>query len=232
MKMKSYWIRVLITLAVSSASGGLVRAESPNWSIQSSPQDRREIASLQSDLSSIDSTLAAEKTNIKRLLAKYNSANQRMEDIDLRLLKVESMMLTGTGSMRLNRAIPLSPEEYLSEYKAALESFNSYDYDKALPIFEKLILSNPYSELADNSQYWLGECYYGIKDYKRSLLEFEKVFTFPHNNKMDDAQLKLGICYLRLGNKKNAMEEFSRLTQLFPDSEYIPIVKNLMDKIQ
>jgi len=230
--MKSYWIKVLITLVATSASGGSVRAEFPISSTQSNPQDRLEIISLQKDISIIDSTLAAEMSNIKRLLAKFSAANQRMEDIDLRLLRVESMMLTGTGSMRLNRTVPLSTEEYLSEYKAAIESFHSYDYDKALPIFEKLILSNPYNELADNSQYWLGECYYGIKDYERSLLEFEKVFTFPNNNKMDDAQLKLGICHLRLGNKKNAMEELSRLSQLFPDSEYIPIANNLMDKIR
>jgi len=49
---------------------------------------------------------------------------------------------------------------------------------------------------------------------------------------MDAAQLKLGICYLRLGNKKSAMEEFSRLALLYPDSEYVPIATNLMDKIQ
>lgn len=232
MKVKGYWAIILTTLVATPVSGGELRAEPAHSFFRSSDQDKVEIASLKKDISVIDSTLSAEMTNIKRLLAKYNVANQKMDDIDLRLLKVESMLLTGRGSMRLRRIIPLSPEVYLAEYKAALDFFDSYEYDRALPIFEKLILSNPDNELADNSQYWLGECYYGAKDYKRSLLEFEKVFTFPNNNKMDAAQLKLGICYLRLGNKKSAMEEFSRLALLYPDSEYVSIATNLMDKIQ
>lgn len=232
MKVKGYWAIILTTLVAIPVSGGELRADPSHRSFRSSDQDKVEIASLKKDISVIDSTLSAEMTNIRGLLAKYNVANQKMDDIDLRLLKVESMLLTGTGAIRLSRAIPLSPEVYLAEYKAALDFFESYDYDRALPIFEKLILSNPDNELADNSQYWLGECYYGTKDYKRSLLEFEKVFTFPNNNKMDAAQLKLGICYLRLGNKKNAIEEFSRLALLYPDSEYVPIATNLMDKIQ
>ena len=232
MKENSYWVLILITLVALSVSGGELRAYSSNIYFRSDDQDKMEIASLKKDISVIDSTLSAEMRNINRLLAKYNVADQKMNDIDLRLLKIESMLLTGTGSFRLSRTIPLSQEEYLAEYKAALVSFDNYEYDKALQIFEKLILSNPDNELADNSQYWLGECYYGIKNYERSLLEFEKVFTFPNNNKMDAAQLKLGICYLRLGNKKSAMEEFSRLALLYPDSEYVTIANNLMDKIQ
>jgi len=232
MKVKGYWAIILTTLVATSVSSEELRAEPTQSSFQSSDQDKVEIASLKKDISVIDSTLSAEMTNISGLLARYNVANQKMDDIDLRLLKVESMLLTGTGAIRLSRAIPLSPEVYLAEYKAALDFFESYDYDRALTIFEKLILSNPDNELADNSQYWLVEVYYDTKDYKRSLLEFEKVFTFPNNNKMDAAQLKLGICYLRLGNKKSAMEEFSRLALLYPDSEYVPIATNLMDKIQ
>ena len=232
MKIKSYWAVSLITLVATSVSGGALRAEFTNKLLQVSDQDKLEIASLKRDISVIDSTLSSEMVNIKRLLAKYKATNQKMDDIDLRLLKMESMMLTGAGSIRLIRTIPLSPEEYMTEYKTALESFESYEYNRALLIFQRLILSNPDNELADNSQYWLGECYHGIKDYERSILEFEKVFTFPNNNKMDAAQLKLGICYLRLGNKKGAMEEFSRLSILYPDSEYIPTVNSLMNKIQ
>lgn len=232
MKIKGFWINILIASVAIFVSGVLVFAKSVIYPAPSVEQDKVEVASLKKDISAIDSTLAVEMNNVKNLLANYADANQKMDDIDLRLLRIESMMLTGTGSIRMIRTNPLSPEEYLSEYKSALELFNIYDYVKAIPIFEKLINSNPDSDLADNAQYWLGECYYGMKDYDRSLLEFEKVFTFPNNNKMDAAQLKLGICYLRLGNKKNALQEFSRLAILFPDSEYILIANKLMDSVQ
>ena len=109
--------------------------------------------------------------------------------------------------------------------------FDSSQYEVSLAAFQKLVNSNPNHELADNSQYWIGECYYGLKDYERALLEFEKVFTFPNNNKMDAAQLKLGICYLRLKNPDKAKQELNRLIQFFPESEYIPLSNQIINKL-
>ena len=112
-----------------------------------------------------------------------------------------------------------------------MDLFNLANYSDAKNIFEKLLRSNPDSELADNTQFWIGECYYGESEYERAILEFEKVFTFPNNNKMEAAQLKLGFCYLRLNNKKRAKDEFSRLVELYPGSEYLPIANKHIKKL-
>ena len=69
-------------------------------------------------------------------------------------------------------------------------------------------------------QYWVGEVYYSLKNYKRSINEFENVFSFPGTNKADDAQYKLGLCYINIGNKVKAAEEFKRLVEYYPNSEY------------
>ena len=69
-------------------------------------------------------------------------------------------------------------------------------------------------------QYWLAECYYTMKNYKRAVSEFTKVFSFPATDKDDDAQLKLGHCYRSMGNTKKAIEEYQRLVDYFPGSEF------------
>ncbi len=230
--MKSYWIYVLFGLAIIPACGGGKAARTP---IESSPvpQQRgdREIGDLKRDIELLDSTLAAETAKVNNLKAAVTHINNRMEEIDLRLLKVESMMISHNGNGYVNPQVPLNPEVYETEYQSALQAFNSSRYDDALTLFQKLVNSNPNSELADNSQYWIGECYYGLKDYERALLEFEKVFTYPNNNKMDAAQIKLGICYLKLKNPKKAEEEFNRLIQLYPESEYILLSNKLINKL-
>ena len=74
--------------------------------------------------------------------------------------------------------------------------------------------------LSDNCQYWIGECYYALRNFNQAAVEFEKVFTFPQSNKDPDAQLKLGLCYWNTGNAARAKEEFNRLIVNYPDSEY------------
>ena len=114
----------------------------------------------------------------------------------------------------------ISPVEYKRTYIDALTAYQNGDYNKAINGFSGLVISDPANDLADNSQYWLAECYYTIKNYKRAVIEFEKVFSFSGTDKDDDAQLKLGHCHRSMGNVKKAKEEYQRLIDYFPGSEF------------
>lgn len=114
----------------------------------------------------------------------------------------------------------ISPVEYKRTYIDALTAYQNGDYNKAINGFSGLVISDPTNDLADNSQYWLAECYYTIKNYKRAVVEFEKVFSFSGTDKDDDAQLKLGHCHRSMGNIKKAIEEYQRLIDYFPGSEF------------
>ncbi len=76
------------------------------------------------------------------------------------------------------------------------------------------------TELADNAQYWIGECYYAQKDYKQSIREFEKVEkNFPKGNKVPAAKLKKGLAYRELGNPEEASRELKEVASKYPESE-------------
>ncbi len=125
----------------------------------------------------------------------------------------------------------VSPEVYRQDYKHAYDLYSQKEYKQAIPAFSKVIEENPDGDLSDNAQYWIGECYYGLQDYTRAVVEFEKVFTFKDSNKDDDAQLKLGLCYLNLGQRDKAREEFQRLVDFYTDSEYKPLAIEYLKKL-
>ena len=75
----------------------------------------------------------------------------------------------------------------------------------------------PSHELADNAQYWLGECFYHRKDYSMALREFRRVVEkFPRGNKVPDALLKLGFSYLALGSTRPGREALTELVRSYP----------------
>ena len=114
----------------------------------------------------------------------------------------------------------ISPSQYKKAYIDALSAYQNGEFEKAVTGFSGLVMSDPANFLADNSQYWLAECYYTMKNYKRAVIEFEKVFTFPGTDMDDDAQLKLGHCHRSMGNINKAREEYQRLVNYFPGSEF------------
>jgi len=125
----------------------------------------------------------------------------------------------------------ISPNEYKRLYIESLSHFQNGMYSQSIKGFSKLVISDPQNNLADNSQYWLAECYYSQKNYKRAIIEFEKVFTFAGTDKDDDAQLKLGLAFQSMGNLVKAREEFQRLVDYFPGSEFYDRSKEALKQL-
>jgi tol-pal system protein YbgF len=74
--------------------------------------------------------------------------------------------------------------------------------------------------LADNSQYWLGECFYDRKDYASAVREFRKVIEhYPSGNKVPDALLKVGYSYLLLGSTEAGKQTLLQLQRSYPRHE-------------
>ena len=122
---------------------------------------------------------------------------------------------------RQAKVIPkLTNEEYQAKYIESLSNYQNGEWNISLDGFKFLIQADSNHDLADNCQYWIGEVYYSLKEYNRSIKEFEKVFTYPGTNKADDAQFKLGLCYVNIKQIDKAKQEFENLLEFYPNSEY------------
>ena len=115
---------------------------------------------------------------------------------------------------RASRGVP-------RRYEAARALYYDRQYDKAVKEFAAILNSAPSSDLADNAQYWIGECYYGMGRFRQALTEFTKIFAYRNTEKDDDAQLKIARCYLSLGEKDRALMALRKLIDEYPESEYV-----------
>jgi len=170
------------------------------------------------------------QNKIKILEDKASYSDSTNFEILAQLIMIENKIVTLTRSfneqydLRTDKTVidqaHLSTEEFKRRYIRALGLYQDGKYQDAIENFSDLAINSPDYPLADNCQYWLGESYYSLKNYKRALLEFQKVFEFTDSDKWDDAQLKLGICYKNMGDDRRAKEEFKKLLDYYPGSEY------------
>jgi TolA-binding protein len=158
-----------------------------------------------------------------------------------KLVMIENKIVTLTTSynemskMKSGISVDIDPQfnaaKYKKHYMKSLGHFQNQEYDSAIKGFSELVASDATNDLADNCQYWLAECYYSKKDFKRAVGQFTKVFNYAGTDKDDDAQLKLGLSYQSMGSLEKAKEEFQRLIDYFPGSEYYPKAKDALRKL-
>ena len=168
---------------------------------------------------------------ITKIEAKSDSRDSTNLEILNKLMLIENKVVTlnkGYSEMyeltSKDENTPIEPKfsnaQYTKVYTESLGALQNNNYDIAIKGFQKLVIEDHTHDLADNAQYWLAECYYSQKDYKRAIIEFEKVFTFVNTNKNDDAQYKIALSYQSIGNIVKARSEFQRLIEYFPGSEF------------
>ena len=107
-----------------------------------------------------------------------------------------------------------------NDYRAAVELVKAGKTEDAVTALRTFLKSYPRNDYADNAQYWLGEAYYGAKDYPHALVEFRATIeTYPRGNKVPDALLKVGYCYQALGQAEKARAVLEQVVNLYPKTE-------------
>ena len=90
-----------------------------------------------------------------------------------------------------------------AQYTRAMDALKARNYAAATEGFRSLAATYPEGELADNTQYWLGETYYVTQEYDHAAAAFQRVLSgWPNSRKVPDATLKLG--YTQIEQKKLA----------------------------
>ncbi|MDO9548000.1 MAG: tetratricopeptide repeat protein [Candidatus Marinimicrobia bacterium] len=157
------------------------------------------------------------------ILSQLVILENRIVSLGASLSETKSIANTGPVSPK-----PVSGGSYRDRYLQALTFHQNGNNEESIGLFRQLLNEDKYHELADNAQYWTGECFYSMKQYQRAIVEFEKVFAFKNSNKEDDAQFKLGLCYAAMGERDKAIDEFQRLIDYYPQSEFVKNAKQFV----
>jgi tol-pal system protein YbgF len=114
-------------------------------------------------------------------------------------------------------------------YQTALAAFRAREYGQAVLEFLDFLGKYPKHSLAPNAQYWIGEAYYIQRDWRQSLIEFQKVLDYnAPNGRSAETLLKIGLCHANLREAARARAAWQRVVQKHPDSEAATKAKNLL----
>jgi tol-pal system protein YbgF len=118
-------------------------------------------------------------------------------------------------------------------YEQSLQAFKNGDYDGARKGFSDFLQRHPNSKLAGNAQYWLGECYYGAKDYGQAIEAFDRVRrSYPDSAKVAAALLKKGFAYVALNDRGRASSTLKQVVEAYPRSPEATKAKEKLAQLQ
>lgn len=168
----------------------------------------------------IDS-LETENVNLKQKLVKMeqdnNTVSARLSDVEAKL-KAE-----------LDKAAapppPAPAPAPTASYGDALKAFGEKKYDDAIQMLQALLDGGAPEDIADNCHYWMGESYFGKKDYKEAMKHLEMVFQYKASEKKGDAYYMMGRCYEMIGDKVKAKESYEKVVKDYPTNNNVKKAK-------
>jgi tol-pal system protein YbgF len=105
-------------------------------------------------------------------------------------------------------------------YNQAYTDYTQARYPLAISGFRDVIARFPESDLADNAQYWIGECLLAQRKYKEALEAFDGVLSlYANSNKLDSAAYKKAIAYEGMGSRADAVRQLEEVIERFPRSD-------------
>jgi len=136
-------------------------------------------------------------------------------------------------SRRAARKVVSASVQPMRDYQSALHMYQDGKVSAAADAFGTFIKRYTRHDYSDNALYWLGECFYDLKNYRLALKMFRRVVEeYPTGNKAPDALLKMGFSYLRLQEKHNAKTVLEQLVESFPKSQVARLASETLVKIQ
>jgi tol-pal system protein YbgF len=127
---------------------------------------------------------------------------------------------------------PKANADEIAAYRAAYDAWRSGDSENCVDRFSDFLQTYPASAYADDSAYWLADCYFKEGDYKTAVLRFDDVVSrYPSGNKAADALYRQGEALLRMGPGygKAAGKAFERVVREYPDSGRATEAKKQLD---
>ncbi|MET0292872.1 MAG: tol-pal system protein YbgF [Steroidobacteraceae bacterium] len=119
-----------------------------------------------------------------------------------------------------------------AQYNRAFDHLKSGDYTGAITAFRALATAYPQGQLADNTQYWLGEAYYVTRDYANATGAFERVLsTFPNSRKAPDALLKLAYTQIEQKRVDVARTTLQQVVSRFPGTDAARLATERLQKL-
>jgi len=151
-------------------------------------------------------------------------------DLDLRLRRFEQPgaaagAVSATGATPGGEAAkavagaPVAADEG-EAYEQAQGQRRSGNYPGAIAAFQAFIAKYPKSTLAPRAQYWIGDSYFNLRDFRNAITSQQKLLSsYPDSTSVPDALLNLASSQLESGDSAAARKTMDGLIAKYPSSE-------------
>jgi tol-pal system protein YbgF len=149
-------------------------------------------------------------------------------DLDQRLRRFEQPAAPGTAAAAPSAAgdtpkpaaaAPVNAEEN-ETYERAQGQRRIGNYQGAITAFQAFILKYPKSTLAPRAQYWIGDSYFNMRDFKNAISSQQKLLAaYPDSSSVPDALLNMASAQIEAGDTAAARKTMDGLIARFPSSE-------------
>lgn len=118
-------------------------------------------------------------------------------------------------------------------YNASKDFFDQGRFEEGMEGFREFLDRHPKSELADNAQYWIGECYMALKEYDRAIAAYEDVKKkYPKGNKVPDAMFKQAMAFFEKGDETSTRILLKRIVSAFPESDQAKVAEQRLETLK
>ena len=197
---------------ISSETGSMVKK------ITTIEERLNAVTRSQADISQNKESLSLSLQFIKEEINELKNSISKINDRLLSLPGAAPPVSGGTDVEETNQPTTVQSPETV--YYAAYSDYIKKNYQLAIQGFRQFIQLFPQNGLADNSLYWIGECYYSQKMYQEAVNTFtELIGNYSDGDKIPDAILKKGFALIEMGNQSEGISVLKELISRFPLSE-------------
>jgi len=117
-------------------------------------------------------------------------------------------------------------------YNTALADFTAGQWALCIEGFNTYLRSFSRTDLADDAQWYVGECYQQDGKFTEAIDAYNRVITgYPKGDRVPDAYYKRGMALSAMGQADRARESFEMLIKLYPDHDMARLAKQQMDRL-
>lgn len=159
---------------------------------------------------------------------RVSATNQRIDRMSEQLAELKKLIENMPKLPAFTQITPGNPDQL---FAAAYADYSRGNYDLAISEFRMYVETYPTSEMADNAQYWIGECYYARRQFNEAIAEFDKVVAnFSKGDKVPAARLKKGMAYAELGQHDLAKKEFDLIIRFHRHTTEAALARQQMEE--
>jgi tol-pal system protein YbgF len=123
------------------------------------------------------------------------------------------------------------PEKAL--YDDTLAAYKAEKYEAAIAGFKSFLNKYPKSDLADNAQFWIGECYMVLRQYEQAILAYQEVIRkYPKGNKVPNAMLRQALAFYEIQDKISSRLLLEKIVKTYPNSNEAKIAKAKLNALK